>query len=207
MPHPFSSPIRRFVMRKTFIGVFVFVSAVAGVSACGSNGSNEKSKVGSKTTAAQTAVDLAQKAATRAVTAIDGTGTAGVKPDVAAETGKGVRATLVLGEGKGGFRVNSFALSEDAKAKIDELFAGGKVDLKDARFEIEGHTDNLGSKDVNQRIGLARAEAVKQYLCERYEILPDSISVVSFGLEKPVADNATEEGRAMNRRVVIKVVD
>jgi outer membrane protein OmpA-like peptidoglycan-associated protein len=191
-------------MRKMFIGVFVFVSAVAGVSACGRN---EKSKVENKAPAAQTAVDLAQKAASKAVTAIEGAGTAGVKPDVPADPGKGVRATLVLGEGKGGFRVNSFALSEDAKAKIDELFAGGKVDLKDAHFEIEGHTDNLGSKQVNERVGLARAEAVKQYLCERYEILPDSISVISFGMEKPVGDNATEAGRAMNRRVVIKVVD
>ena len=87
------------------------------------------------------------------------------------------------------------------------MFTGGKVDLKDAHFEIEGHTDNLGSKEVNERVGLARAEAVRLYLSERYEVPMDCIKVVSYGLEKPVADNATEEGRAMNRRVVIKVVD
>ena len=98
-------------------------------------------------------------------------------------------------------------LSEEAKAKIDEMFTGDKFDLKDAHFEIEGYTDNLGSKEVNDQVGLARAEAVRQYLGEQHEIPGNCISVVSYGMEKPVADNSTPEGRAKNRRVVIKVVD
>jgi peptidoglycan-associated lipoprotein len=192
-------------MRKMLIGVFMLAFGVAGVSACGSN---DKRKTDGKVPAAPTAVDLAQKATATSVVAKEtAAGTAGLKSDAASEAAKGLRYTLVLGEGKGGFRVNSFSLSEDAKAKIDEMFTGGKVDLKNAHFEIEGHTDNLGSKEVNERVGLARAEAVKLYLSERYEVPMDCIAVVSYGLEKPIADNATEEGRAMNRRVVIKVVD
>ena len=55
---------------------------------------------------------------------------------------------------------------------------------------------------MNYQVGLARAEAVKQYLGEQHEIPGDCISVVSYGMEKPVADNSTPEGRAQNRRVV-----
>src|SRR3954470_24012247 len=74
------------------------------------------------------------------------------------------RFTLVLGEGKGGFKFRSTTLSDEAKAKIDEMFTGEKIDLNTARFEIEGYTDNLGSKEINKQVGLARANAVKQYL-------------------------------------------
>jgi len=113
----------------------------------------------------------------------------------------------VLSEGKSGFKFRSAALSNEAKAKIDEMFTGDKFDMKNAHFEIEGYTDNLGSAEVNEKVGLARAEAVKQYLGEEYEIPADWISVVSYGMQKPVADNSTPDGRARNRRVVIKVVD
>jgi len=98
-------------------------------------------------------------------------------------------------------------LTEEAKAKIDEMFTGDKFDLKGRTLEIEGYTDNLGSKEVNDQVGLARAEAVRLYLGEQYEIPGTCISVVSYGMEKPAADNSTPEGRAKNRRVVIKVVD
>jgi outer membrane protein OmpA-like peptidoglycan-associated protein len=187
-----------FVMRTSFVvGTFALVFAVAGASACGSNGtSGNKQKVDGKAPVAHleaTPVAIRETA-----------GTVGTRPD---DLDKGVRYTVVLGEGKSGFRVNAVTLSDEAKAKIDELFTSSKADLTVAHFVVEGHTDSLGSKDVNERIGLARAEAVKQYLCERYEIPPDSISVISYGLEQPVADNATGEGRALNRRVVIKVLD
>ena len=120
---------------------------------------------------------------------------------------------LVLGEGRGGFRLNALTLSDEARAKIDEMFAAapGTSTLKDtlanARFVIEGYTDSLGAKDVNERIGLARAIAVRQYLASEYGIQPSRIKVVSYGSDNPVGDNATQEGRALNRRVVIKVID
>jgi peptidoglycan-associated lipoprotein len=191
--------IRRFVMRKLVVGTVALVCAVGGVAACGN-----KDETKGKTPVAQLAsvplknvenVEKIQK-------------TPDVKPtgETAPQT-KTPRFTLVLGEGKGGFKFRSAMLSEEAKAKIDEMFSGDKFDLKDAHFEIEGYTDNLGSKEVNFQVGLARAEAVRQYLGEQHEIPGDCISVVSYGMENPATDNSTPEGRARNRRVVIKVVD
>lgn len=184
---------------KTVVRMVALVSAVGGVAACGNNG-----KAKDKAPAEQTVyvpLEKIQKVA-------DVTTTDKSDPTV---RGNGIekapRFTLVLGEGKGGFKFRSVTLSDDAKAEIDEMFVGDKFDMKDARFEIEGYTDNLGSPELNHQVGLARAKAVKQYLGEQHEIPGGTITVVSYGMEKPVADNATPEGRAKNRRVVIKVVD
>jgi len=194
-------------MRKLLVGMVALVSAVGGVAACGSN-----DKAQGKTPVAQTAGVPVEKAQNVQKTA-------DVKPAATSEPYRIVgsqpgaletktpRFTLVLGEGKGGFKFRSVMLSEEAKAKIDEMFTGDKFDLTNAHFEIEGYTDNLGSKEVNDQVGLARAEAVRQYLGEQHEIPGDWIRVVSYGMEKPAADNSTPEGRAKNRRVVIKVVD
>jgi outer membrane protein OmpA-like peptidoglycan-associated protein len=106
-----------------------------------------------------------------------------------------------------GFRVNAVSVPEVLIDKIDVLFAGpDAADLLCGTFVIEGHTDNLGSKDVNHQIGLARALAVRQYLGEQYEIMADAMRVVSYGADRPVGDNNTEEGRSRNRRVVIRVI-
>ena len=73
-------------------------------------------------------------------------------------------------------------------------------------IEIEGHTDNVGDPLTNERIGLERAEAVQRYLYEQYQIPLHKISIISYGEEKPAAENKTRDGRAQNRRVVIKVL-
>jgi outer membrane protein OmpA-like peptidoglycan-associated protein len=65
----------------------------------------------------------------------------------------------------------------------------------------------VGSPAYNQRLGLERAEAVKRYLYEQHSVPLHKINVISYGEEKPAAaDNKTRENRAMNRRVVIKVL-
>lgn len=185
--------------KKVLVGMVALVSAVGGVAACGSGDkSNGKTPVAQTAAVAGDKVENVQKALE-------------LKPaETGVVPGPGIsqpRFTLVLSEGKSGFKFRSAALSNEAKAKIDEMFTGDKFDMKNAHFEIEGYTDNLGSGDVNEKVGLARAEAVKQYLGEEYEIPADWISVVSYGMQKPVADNSTPDGRARNRRVVIKVVD
>ena len=93
-------------MRKMLIGVFMFAFGVAGVSACGSN---DKRKTDGKVPAVQTAGGLAQKASATATTVVgkEAAGAEGLKSDAAGDAGKGVRYTLVLGEGKGGFRVRA----------------------------------------------------------------------------------------------------
>jgi outer membrane protein OmpA-like peptidoglycan-associated protein len=119
-----------------------------------------------------------------------------------------VKRVVVLGDDGRAFRLNGVTLSDEMIATIDALFAGSDAaDLICGRFVVEGHTDSLGSKEVNDKIGLARALAVRQYLHERYDIPRDAVRVVSYGSDQPAADNSTQEGRSLNRRVVIKVLN
>ena len=112
---------------------------------------------------------------------------------------------IVLG-GDGGFRLNAITLSERMFDEIDQILKGpDAVDILCGRFVIEGHTDNLGSKDVNDKIALARAIAVRQYLSEQFEIPRDAVKLVSYGADRPLGDNSTQEGRTKNRRVVIRM--
>ena len=73
-------------------------------------------------------------------------------------------------------------------------------------IEIEGHTDNVGGKEYNEQLGLERAEAVKRYLYEQHQVPLHKMNVISYGEDKPAAENRTRDGRAQNRRVVIKVL-
>jgi len=71
-------------------------------------------------------------------------------------------------------------------------------------FVVEGHTDNVGTDDVNQALSQRRADAVRDYLI-MHGVAAPSISAVGKGPIQPIADNKTVEGRAMNRRVEIIV--
>jgi len=113
---------------------------------------------------------------------------------------------VVLSDDQGNFRFGQAALPDEAKMRLDELINQMKADPKAAWFEIEGHTDNVGPALVNHKLGLDRAEAVKRYLYEQHQIPLHKINVISYGPDKPVAPNNTRDGRAQNRRVVIKVV-
>jgi peptidoglycan-associated lipoprotein len=113
---------------------------------------------------------------------------------------------VVLSEDQGNFKFGKTTLPDEAKQKIDEMVAQMKQDPKNIYLEIEGHTDNVGDKVTNERIGLQRADAVKRYLYEQYQIPLHKMNVISYGMEKPVAPNKTKAGRAQNRRVVIKVL-
>jgi peptidoglycan-associated lipoprotein len=113
---------------------------------------------------------------------------------------------VTLSEDQGNFKFGKTDLPDAAKARLDEVVRQIKADPKNIFFEIEGHTDNVGSPEVNERIGMERAEAVKRYLYEQHQIPLHKINVISYGKEKPVAPNNTRQGRAQNRRVVIKVL-
>jgi outer membrane protein OmpA-like peptidoglycan-associated protein len=97
-------------------------------------------------------------------------------------------------------------LPDAAKAQIDDLIAKLKADPRGNYVEIEGHTDSIGNAAVNERLGQARAEAVKRYLYEQHQVPLHKINVISYGKEKPIAPNTTKAGRAQNRRVVIRVL-
>jgi outer membrane protein OmpA-like peptidoglycan-associated protein len=113
---------------------------------------------------------------------------------------------VVLSEDQGNFTFGKTDLPAEAKSRLDQLISDLKADPKGAFFEIEGHTDNVGAPLVNQKIGLERAEAVKRYLYEQHNIPLHKINVISYGEEKPIAPNRTRDGRAQNRRVVVKVL-
>jgi peptidoglycan-associated lipoprotein len=113
---------------------------------------------------------------------------------------------VVLNEDEGNFKFGKTALPDEAKQKIDEMVSHMKADPKNIFIEIEGHTDNVGSKVYNQTLGLERAEAVKRYLYEAHQVPLHKINVISYGEDKPVSPNNTKDGRAQNRRVVIKVL-
>ena len=113
---------------------------------------------------------------------------------------------VVLSEDQGNFKFGKTALPDEAKQRLDQMVSQLKQDPKAIYLEIEGHTDNVGDKMINEKIGLERAEAVKRYLYEQYQIPLHKMNVISYGKDKPVAPNKTREGRAQNRRVVIKVL-
>lgn len=74
------------------------------------------------------------------------------------------------------------------------------------RIEIQAHTDSQASAAYNQKLSDRRAESALQYLIES-GIDPNRMRSVGFGATKPVADNSTEEGRQLNRRVELLIID
>lgn len=72
----------------------------------------------------------------------------------------------------------------------------------DANATIEGHSDNVGSDALNLRLSQGRADSVRELLILRFAIDPRRLKAVGYGKSQPIADNATEEGRFKNRRVV-----
>jgi len=120
--------------------------------------------------------------------------------------------------------INPFGCSEGAPIVLSGIyFSGGNTDLspasrsylekvvaildlfKDIRFEVAGHTDNIGETDRNLTVSKKRAEAVSNYLIEA-GIEADRIVTVGHGPDNPVTDNTTIEGRAANRRVELKII-
>jgi outer membrane protein OmpA-like peptidoglycan-associated protein len=133
-------------------------------------------------------------------------GEVGNKADELDRASKRLVYTVVLSDDEGQFKFGKSELPDEAKAKIDDLVTKLKADPNGAYFEIEGYTDNVGPKDINQKIGMERAEAVKRYLYEQHQIPLHRMNVISYGDKNPAAPNTTKEGRAQNRRVVIKVL-
>jgi OOP family OmpA-OmpF porin len=72
--------------------------------------------------------------------------------------------------------------------------------------EIEGHTDSIGTDLYNLGLGKRRAEVVKGYLALQHQVEPNRMTALTYGESRPIADNSTPEGRALNRRVEFKVV-
>jgi outer membrane protein OmpA-like peptidoglycan-associated protein len=113
---------------------------------------------------------------------------------------------VVISDDQGNFALGKSDLPDEVRTSLDELAAKLKAAPAGNYLEVEGHTDATGSPEANYRLGLERAENVKRYLYETYQIPLHKINVISFGESKPAAPNNTREGRAQNRRVVIRVL-
>jgi outer membrane protein OmpA-like peptidoglycan-associated protein len=112
----------------------------------------------------------------------------------------------VLTDDKVRFGFNRAELSPEAKAALDEFAAGLKDQNKAVYVEIQGHTDNVGSEQYNEELGLERAEAVRRYLNQQHGFPLHRINVISYGETAAVDNNTTREGRAHNRRVALVVL-
>ncbi len=97
------------------------------------------------------------------------------------------------------FETAKTTLLPSARTILDQV-ASSLSAYPSAEVAIHGHTDNVGGASYNMKLSLGRADAVKAYLVSK-GIAASRISTKGFGFAKPVADNATPEGRAKNRRI------
>jgi outer membrane protein OmpA-like peptidoglycan-associated protein len=105
------------------------------------------------------------------------------------------------------FKVDSFELSPEAKATLDKFVQALIAQDRGVYLEIQGHTDSTGPEAWNLLLGKQRAEAAMEYLYKQHHIPLHRMQVISFGSSAPIADNASKEGRAQNRRVEIFVFE
>jgi outer membrane protein len=103
------------------------------------------------------------------------------------------------------FAFNSAELTAEDKTILDEV-AENLIRLKFISGTVIGHTDSTGPEDFNQRLSERRAQSVADYLQDR-GVAPGRLAVSGKGESEPIADNATREGRAQNRRVVLRRTD
>ena len=167
-------------------------------------------EVDAKATAAGNSAQQANTAAANANTAAsaanaNATGV-GNKLDAFDKQSRRLVLEVVINTASSGFETMKADLPDDAKGQIDQVIARLQQDPKNVWIEIEGHTDNTGPAELNEKLGLERAEAAKRYLYEKHQIPLHKMNVISYGMTKPIGDNKTKEGRAQNRRIVIRVL-
>lgn len=102
------------------------------------------------------------------------------------------------------FEFDSYQLKQSSDAELNKLYQF-MVSNPHVSIEISGHTDNVGSAVYNKTLSLNRAKAVLDYLTER-GIDVGRLSCQGYGFDQPIADNSTDEGRALNRRTEFKIV-
>jgi peptidoglycan-associated lipoprotein len=130
----------------------------------------------------------------------------GARADAIETAARKLLFEVVLSEDQGKFQFGKTELPAEAKSAIDQMVDGIKSQKSSVWIEIEGHTDNVGDAKYNEVLGMNRAEAVKRYLYEQHQVPLHKMNVISYGETKPLAPNRTRDGRAQNRRVVIKVL-
>jgi outer membrane protein OmpA-like peptidoglycan-associated protein len=103
------------------------------------------------------------------------------------------------------FEFDSARLTTADKLRLDKIATRLKAEAPSARLSVTGHTDSRGSDTYNQKLSERRAHSVTDYLVESGIARSSFVSVQGAGETQPVADNNTADGRAMNRRVEIRI--
>jgi outer membrane protein OmpA-like peptidoglycan-associated protein len=102
------------------------------------------------------------------------------------------------------FPVGSYAIQPQFQSTLREIAQTLRIDNK-TYVDVLGHTDASGSEASNQALSVSRAQAVANYLKSR-GVIAARVAVKGYGESAPIASNDTEEGRARNRRIEIRVV-
>ena len=113
--------------------------------------------------------------------------------------------SMVLSDDSVKFPVDGTQLSTEAQTRLMDFVQKLKTDNKNVYLEIQGHTDNIGPKSLNERLGEERAEAVRLFMNQQGVAL-NRMATISYGDSSPVASNKSRDGRAQNRRVVVIVL-
>ncbi|QHD05704.1 OmpA family protein [Pseudomonas sp. R76] len=103
------------------------------------------------------------------------------------------------------FQFDSAKLTAADKTKLDIIVTRLKKEAPGAQLRVSGHTDSVGKDAYNQKLSERRAHSVTDYLVSAGVPRSNFVSVVGAGESQPVADNKTADGRALNRRVEIKI--
>lgn len=101
------------------------------------------------------------------------------------------------------FATGKSTLSADSKTALTN-FANSLKNTPETDVTIYGHTDNTGSREVNEKLSMSRASAVATYL-NNQGVAMSRMTTMGKAWDEPVADNATADGRAKNRRVEIYI--
>lgn len=153
----------------------------------------------------------------------------GAAPDEAARERAAAIAAAVPGVASVDNRIAVIGAAGGCQKRIDEYLADRRVTFKagtgelspaslpvlamvaniardcGASFEVAAHTDDRGDAEVNRKLSQRRAEAVMRYLVQS-GVDPAQLRAAGYGESQPVADNASEAGRALNRRVEFRVI-
>ena len=104
------------------------------------------------------------------------------------------------------FEVDKAAIRKESDELLEGVATVMKAHPEIKKLEVQGHTDSTGSKFRNKSLSQQRAEAVKKALVAR-GVDPKILVAKGYGQEQPIADNATEPGRATNRRVQFVILE
>ncbi|BAP80534.1 outer membrane protein/peptidoglycan-associated(lipo)protein [Pseudomonas sp. MT-1] len=102
------------------------------------------------------------------------------------------------------FDFDKATIRQDAYDDI-EVLADFMKQYDQTSTTVEGHTDAIGTDAYNQRLSMQRAQSVRDALVNRYGVEASRLEAIGYGESRPIADNSTELGRAINRRVEASV--